>query len=145
MIAVVHQTTQLSLPDLVTAIRLSLHILSATIFVGGQLTLAGLLGTIRTLGEGATKRVAQTFGRIQWPAYFILIITGFWNVAAMHTGSAAHSWVVVLSIKIAVALLAGLFAYLHQRATSRPKLAAYGSLAGTASLVALILGALLSS
>jgi hypothetical protein len=136
-------TTQL--PSVATGIRITLHVLAAAIFVGGQFTVAGLLGTVRGFGEGATKAVAHAFGRLQWPAYFILILTGFWNVAAIHSGTTSHAWFVVLSIKIAVALLAGLFAYLHQRSRSRAQLAAFGGLAGISSLVALILGALLSA
>lgn len=138
-------TTSIALPSAVTAIRLTLHVIAAAIFVGGQFTIAGLVGTIRDLGEGATKIVARAFARLQWPAYAVLIATGFWNVFAMHTSTAPHDWVVVLSVKIAVALLAGVFAYMHQRARTRAGLAAFGGLAGIASLTALILGVLLSA
>ena len=135
----------IQLPSLVTGIRLSLHVLAAAIFVGGQFTIAGLLGTVRGFGDGATKAVARSFGRLQWPAYVVLLITGFWNVATLHTSTASGAWVIVLSIKIAVALLAGIFAYLHQRSRSRAGLAAFGGLAGVASLTALVLGVLLSA
>ncbi len=135
----------MQLPTLETGVRLVLHVVAATIFVGGQFTLAGLIPTVRGLGEGATKSVARAFGRLQWPAYALLIVTGFWNVVAMHTASASHDWIVVLTIKIVVALLAGAFALLHQRARSRSALAAYGGLAGVASLAALVLGVLLSA
>jgi putative copper export protein len=40
--------------------RLIIHVLAATIWVGGQITVAGLLPTIRTLGDGATKAVARS-------------------------------------------------------------------------------------
>ena len=66
-------------------------------------------------------------------------------IAGTAATNATHSWIVVLSIKIAVALSAGLFAYLHTRARSRAQLAAYGGLSGIASLVALVLGVLLSA
>ena len=135
----------MQLPTLETGVRLTLHVLAAAIFVGGQFTLAGLVPTIRGLGEGATKSVARAFGRLQWPAYFVLIVTGFWNVLAMHTAHASHDWIVVLTIKIVVSLLAGAFAFLHQRASSRPALAAYGGLSGISALVALVLGVLLSA
>ena len=137
--------TSMELPTLETGVRLTLHVLAAAIFVGGQFTLAGLVPAIRGLGEGATKTVARAFGRLQWPAYALLIVTGFWNVVAMHTASASHDWIVVLTIKIVVSLLAGAFAFLHQRASSRSALAAYGGLAGISALVALVLGVLLSA
>ena len=76
-------------------IRLSIHVLAATVWVGGQFTLAGLVPTARGLGEGAPKALAQAFGRMQWPAYAVLVITGLWNVSAVHAGQ-PRSWVVVL-------------------------------------------------
>ncbi len=135
----------MQLPTLETGVRLTLHVFAAAIFVGGQFTLAGLVPSIRGLGEGATKVVARAFGRLQWPAYALLIATGFWNVFAMHTATASHDWIIVLTIKIVVSLLAVSFAFLHQRARSRSALAAYCGLAGLAALVALVLGVLLSA
>ena len=75
-----------SVPTLASGLdgfRLILHVLAATVWVGGQLTMVGLLPTIRTLGEDAPKKAAQALGRLLWPAYALLIITGFWNVGAL--------------------------------------------------------------
>jgi putative copper export protein len=127
-----------------TAIRLSLHVLAATVFVGGQLTVAGLLGTVRTLGEGATKAVAQRFAKLAWPAYVVLVATGFWNIAATMPNTQPRSWRVVLAVKIVVVALAGISAFAHQRARTKAGLAAFGALAGSASLAAVILGVLLA-
>jgi putative copper export protein len=126
-----------------TAIRLTLHVLSASIWVGGQLVVAGLLPTIRSLGPDASKRIAQAFGRLQWPAYAVLVLTGLWNVSASSKGQGTD-WKVVLGIKIAVVALAGLAAFLHQRSTSRKGLAIWGAIAGVSSLAALTLGVLLA-
>ena len=41
-----------SLSDGLDGFRLILHVLAATIWVGGQFTVAGLLPTVRTLGRG---------------------------------------------------------------------------------------------
>ncbi len=46
--------------------------------------------------------------------------------------------------KIVVVLLAGLGAFLHQRATTKAQLALWGSVAGTASVAALAMGILLA-
>ena len=127
----------------IDGIRLTLHVLAAAVWVGGQLTMAGLLGTVRQLGEDAPRRVARAFGRLSWPAYAVLIGTGVWNVAA--AGSHQHSaWKTVLSVKVVIALLAGLAAFLHSRASSRAGLAVWGSVAGSASLAALVLGVFLA-
>ena len=83
-------------------------------WVGGQITIAGLVPTARSLGEGAPKALARAFGRLQWPAYAVLVVTGLWNVSAVHAGQ-PRSWVVVLVVKIVVVALAGLAAFLHSR------------------------------
>lgn len=124
-------------------VRLSLHVLAAAVWVGGQFTLAGLVPAARSLGEGAPKVLARAFARVQWPAYLVLVVTGLWNVSAVHAGQ-PHSWQVVLGIKIAVVALAGLAAWLHSRATTRGALAAWGAIASLSSLAALVMGVFLA-
>jgi putative copper export protein len=133
-----------TLAPALTALRLSLHVLAATIWVGGQITLAGLLPDLRTLGGDATVRIARAFARISWPAFAVLVLTGIWNVTADHASHATSAWKTVLVVKIAVVILAGLAAFLHQRARSRAGLAAWGSISGMASIVAVVLGVLLA-
>jgi len=132
-----------ALATAVTTIRLTLHVLAAAIWVGGQFVLAGLLPTVRSLGPDAPKRIAHAFGRLQWPTYAVLLLTGIWNVAASSKGQ-PRLWKAVLGIKVGVVLLAGLGAFLHQRSRSRRGLAVWGSVAGVASAAALVLGVLLA-
>ena len=128
----------------VTALRLSLHVLAATIWVGGQLTIAGLVPDLRALGGDATVRVARAFARISWPAFLVLLLTGIWNVAAAHGSTSTTAWQAVLGVKVFVAVLAGVAAAVHQRARSRAGLAALGAVAGVASVTAVVLGVLLA-
>lgn len=132
-----------SLAPAVDGIRLSLHVLAATIWVGGQLTLAGLVPAARSLGEGAPATLARAFARVQWPAYVVLLATGIWNVAAVHAGQ-PPVWQGVLDAKIAVVLAAGLGAWLHTRATTKRGLAAWGAVSALASIAALVLGVFLA-
>jgi len=127
----------------VDGIRLTLHVLAAAVWVGGQLTVAGLLGTVRQLGDEAPRKIARAFGRLSWPAYAVLLGTGVWNVAAAG-GNQRPAWKAVLWAKIAVALLAGLTAWLHSRSTGRAGLAVWGSVAGAASIAALVMGVFLA-
>ena len=124
-------------------IRLSIHVLAATVWVGGQLTIAGLVPTARGLGEGAPRALARAFSRIQWPAYGVLVVTGFWNVSAVHAGQ-PHSWVIVLVVKIVVVALAGLAAFLHIRASTPRGLAIWGALTTLSSIAALVMGVFLA-
>ncbi len=124
-------------------IRVSLHVLAATVWVGGQLTMAGLVPAARGLGEGAAKTLARAFARIQWPAYAVLVVTGLWNVSAVHAGQ-PHSWQIVLGVKIVVVALAGLGAYLHTRSTTKRGLAVWGGVTALSSIAALVMGVFLA-
>lgn len=127
-----------------TGIRLTIHVLAASIWVGGQIVVVGLLPTVRSLGEDAPRRIARAFAWMQWPAYVVLIVTGIWNIAAVRPHTEGSTWSAVLGVKITVVLLAGIAAFLHQRAKTRSALAIWGSIAGTTSLLALALGVFLA-
>ena len=136
---------ELSLTPGVEALRLFLHVLAAAIWVGGQFVMLGLVGTARGLGDEAPKKLARAFARLSWPAFAVLVITGFWNLAALHPhGNATTGWNTVLGITFRLVILAGLGAWLHGRASTKGGTAAWGSIAGTASLLALLAGILLA-
>jgi putative copper export protein len=126
----------------VDGVRVTIHVLAAAVWVGGQITVAGLVPTARQLGNDAPRRVARAFSRLSWPAYGVLVATGIWNVAAVHKGQ-SNAWQVVLGVKIGVVALAGLSAWLHGRSRSKAGLAAWGALTSLSSLAALTLGVFL--
>lgn len=130
------------LPISWTTIRLFLHVTAATVWVGGQLTLAGLVPGLRRLSPSAPRAVALRFGRIAWPAYAVLVVTGIWNVLAVHVDWSSPYGTTLIA-KLAVVGLSGLAALLHSRARSRTGLAAWGALSGLAALSALFLGVVL--
>jgi putative copper export protein len=125
-------------------LRLTLHILAASVWVGGQIVLAGLVGPSRTFGPDAPRTLARAFARLAWPAFAVLVITGFWNVATFHWAAQSDAWKTVLIIKIVVVAAAGVGALLHGRATSKAAIAVWGSVSGVASVTALVLGVLLA-
>jgi putative copper export protein len=127
-----------------TTVRLTLHVLAAAVWVGGQVVMTGLVGPARTLGGDAPKVLANAFARLAWPAYLVLIATGIWNISAVHFSSQDPAWKAVLMAKVLVVIVAGVGAYLHQQATTKSQLALWGSVAGTASVVALVMGILLA-
>ena len=127
-------------PALLT-IRLTLHVLAATVWVGGQIVMTGLVGPARGLGPDAPKTLARAFARLAWPAYVVLLVTGIWNVTAVGYAGMDAAWKAVLMAKIA---LAGVGVLLHQRATTKRGLAVWGSVGGLASVAALVMGILLA-
>ena len=88
--------------------------------------------------------MARAFARLAWPAYAVLVVTGFWNVSTFHWADQSFAWKAVLIVKVVVVAAAGLGSLLHSRATSRAAIAVWGSVAGLASVAALALGVLLA-
>lgn len=123
-------------------LRVFIHVLAATIWVGGQLTLAGLVPGLRALSADAPRAVARRFNRIAWPAYAVLVATGAWNVVALDPDWDSDYGRTVM-LKIAVVAASGASAFLHTRSSSRRGLAAFGAASGLTALGAMFLGVLL--
>jgi putative copper export protein len=130
------------LPVTSTTVRLFLHVLAATVWVGGQLTLAGLVPGLRRLSPDAPRTVARRFNVIAWVAFAVLVATGVWNILAIDPDWSS-SYGTTLIVKLGVVAASGLAAALHARAKSTPGLAVFGALSGLAALGALFLGVLL--
>lgn len=124
-------------------IRLFLHVLAATIWVGGQLTLAALVPALRSAGTGIPAVAARAFNRVAWPAFWVLVATGIWNVAA-ESDQVRGSYRTTLIVKLVLVALSGISAYAHTRATGTKGLAIFGALTGLSALGALFVGILLA-
>jgi putative copper export protein len=124
-------------------IRLFLHVLAATVWVGGQLTLATLVPVLRRLGADIPRSAARAFNRVAWPAFAVLLATGVWNMIAEHD-KINGAYQVTLTVKLVVVAVSGLTAWLHTRAKSPAGLAVFGALTGLSALGALFLGVLLA-
>jgi len=118
-------------------IRLFLHVLGATVWVGGQVVLAGVVPIARRFGGVETARaVAHRFQLIAWPAFGLLVVTGIWNLFAVHVGEQSGSYLTTLSVKLILVAVSGIAALGHVLiARRRPALG--GVLAALALLAAL--------
>jgi putative copper export protein len=132
------------LPFTWETLRLFLHILAATIWVGGQLTLAALVPTLRAMGAQAPKAAARRFNQVAWPAFGVLVLTGIWNIVAESDKQSDPGYQTTLGIKMALVLLSGVSAFLHTRARSRSGLAVWGALAALSALGATLFGVVLA-
>jgi putative copper export protein len=124
-------------------IRLFLHVLAATVWVGGQLTLAALVPVLRKSGADIPRTAARRFNQVAWPAFAVLIITGIWNVIAVRS-QVTGSYETTLVVKLVVVLISGVTAALHARARGTAGRAVFGALTGVSALGALFLGVLLA-
>jgi hypothetical protein len=124
------------------AFRLFLHVLAASIWVGGQIVLAGLVPTVRGFGEDATRQVARAFNRIAWPAYAVAVVTGLWNLFDLPLEDLQHPWI---ELKVLAVLLSGAGAALHQNARgNKALLAAGGAMSSVFAVAAMYLGFLVT-
>jgi putative copper export protein len=126
-----------------SAIRIFVHVLAATVWVGGQFTVAFLLPAIRSLGTDAPRTVARRFALFAWGAYAVLLATGVWNLFAVEVGSASDEYLTTLFVKLGLVAVSGIAAAAHALARSRALIAAGGALSGLAALGALFLGIVL--
>jgi putative copper export protein len=124
-------------------VRLFLHVLAATVWVGGQITLVALVPALRRLGAGIPRAAARRFNQVAWPAFAILVITGIWNIIAVRS-QVTGSYETTLVVKLIAVAISGVSAALHARARTPAGLAVYGALTGVSSLAALFLGVLLA-
>ena len=124
-------------------IRLFLHVLAATIWVGGQVTLAALVPVLRRAGADIPRAAARGFNRIAWPAFGVLVVTGIWNIIAVRS-QITGSYQTTLVVKLVVVLVSGVTVFLHARATGPAGRAVFGALTGVSTLAALFLGILLA-
>jgi putative copper export protein len=142
-----------------STIRVFLHVLAATVWVGGQLTLGALITAVRPAGPERIRAVARRFEQVAWPAFAVLLATGIWNLFALDAAEQRGPWLVTLLVKLVCVAITGTAAAIHvlvaaprvRRAAdeaSRRKAAAFsGACEGISVLfavAALFLGVLLS-
>jgi putative copper export protein len=126
------------------SVRLFLHVLAASVWVGGQITLAGLVPAVRRSYPQATKLIAQAFARVAWPAFGIAVLTGMWNLMAENITSHSSAWQATILLKIAVAIASGVFAAIHTVGKTKLALALGGALGALSAVGAMYLGILLA-
>lgn len=124
------------------ALRLFIHVFAASIWVGGQIVLAGVVPTVRRFGEDAPRMVARAFNRIAWPAFGVLVLTGIWNLFALPLDDIRHPWI---ELKVLAALLSGAGAAVHQYASgNKVLLAVGGAMSSIFAVAAMYLGFLVT-
>jgi putative copper export protein len=128
-----------------TTIRIFLHVLGASVWVGGQIVLAGLVPMLKEIGDDAPKKAAQAFNRIAWPFFWLAVVTGVWNMAEIDIVDRSSGYQVGLLLKLLIVAASGISAYLHTTATKRSTLAIWGAIGGITALAALLFGVMLST
>ncbi len=123
------------------SVRVSVHVLAATVWLGGQIVLAALVPALRSYGRDVVRTAARRFNLVAWPAYGVLVATGVGNVIA--TGVDGGAYRTTLVVKVVLVALSGLAAYLHLRARTPAAIAVFGALSLLAGIGVAVLGVVL--
>lgn len=124
------------------AFRLFLHVLAASIWVGGQIVLVALLPTVRKLGDDAGNKVGRAYNRLAWPAFAVAVVTGLWNIFALPIADLRHPWI---ELKVLAVILSGTGAALHQFGRGNTALLAIGgTMSSVFAVAAMYLGFLVT-
>ena len=129
----------------VTTLRLFLHVLAASIWVGGQIVLAGLVPSLRRHAPNSTKVAARAFNKVAWPAFVVLVVTGIWNLLAVEVGNTTWEYQITVMLHILLTAIAGMSAAVHAVGRSTLALAVGGALGLLSSLGAMFVGLILKS
>lgn len=124
-------------------IRVFLHVLGASVWVGGQIVLAALVPTVRQFGDENTKKVANAFNRVAWPFFALTVITGIWHVFAIDLSARSNSYQVGLMLKLLIVAISGVSAYVHTVSVRKSMIAFWGAIGAIGSLAAVFMGAVL--
>src|SRR5262245_43104825 len=110
-----------------TTFRLFLHVLAASVWVGGQIALAGVVPSLRRVSTEATKAAARAFSRVAWPAFAVVVLTGLWNLTEVHIADTGTTYQVTLFVKLVLVFSSGTAAAIHQLGHSKVALAVGGA------------------
>lgn len=126
------------------SLRLFLHVIAASVWVGGQIVLAGIVPKLRRSHPESMTTIANAFARIAWPAMGVVVITGIWNVLAVNPSNQPTSYMVTLMIKLL--LVGGTIAatLIHSLGKSKAAKAVGGAVGLLTALAALYLGLLIA-
>ena len=127
------------------SIRLFLHVLAASVWVGGQIVLGGLVPKLRQVAPESLKVAANAFARIAWPAFAVVVVTGMWNILDITVGDMTTEYQVSLFVHVLLAMAAAMFVVIHSVGQTKLALALGGALGLLTSLGAMFVGVLLQT
>jgi putative copper export protein len=124
-------------------LRLFLHVLAASVWVGGQIVLGGLVPRLRAAHPESLKTAANGFARVAWPAYGVTVVTGIWNILEVSVSDTNTDYQVTLFVHVLLAVATAIFAAVHSLGRGKLALAIGGALGLLTGLGAMFVGLLL--
>lgn len=127
----------------IDTLRLFLHVLAASVWVGGQIVLGVLVPRLRASHPQTVKSAANAFARAAWPAFGLTVVTGIWSILELSISDTDSDYQVTLFVHVLLAVATAVFAVIHSVGRGRLALALGGSLGLLTGLGAMFVGLLL--
>lgn len=99
--------------------RLLVHLVSVAVWVGGQITLAGVVHALRPAHSDALPVVARAFARVAWPAYAVAVVSGAWMLWDVDVARSGTDYQRTLALKLVLVAASGAGAAWHAVTPSR--------------------------
>ena len=111
-----------------------LHLVAATVWIGGLIVVAALVPAVRkvTTDREIIRAIARRFGVISWIALGTLVFTGAWMAAD-------RLWDTVLITKVSLVLVSAVLAAWHTLAARNQSPALRGAVQGVILILALVI------
>ena len=105
-------------------VLLWIHIVAASVWVGGLITLGALVPALRRAGADRPllQAMARRFGVVSWVAMAVAVATGVWQVSRLNIPWSDDR----LELKVGLVILAAGLALLHQLTAKRTSPAVRG-------------------
>ncbi len=115
-----------------------LHLVGATVWVGGLITLGLLVPTVRRATDDRVvlQAMARRFGVISWTALALQVATGLWMAMGRFPWTSALNW------KVGLVLVSALLAGWHTVMARSQSPALRGAVQGAILILALVIVAL---
>lgn len=126
------------------SLRVFLHLLAVAVWLGGQIVLAGLVPAVRKVAPQAMQTIAQSFARVAWPAFVVIVFTGMWGLASTDIASETSAYSATFGIKMLIVGVAVIATLIHSQGTSKAAKGIGGALGLIASLLAAYAGVLMA-
>ena len=128
----------------IDTIRIFLHLLGVTVWIGGQIVVGFLIPVVRKASGEITQRVARKFNQIAWPFLGLIVFTGIWGLGENYT-EYTTSGKVGLYFKIILVTFSGIAAGLHVNTTSSILRRVYAAGSLGLALMAMLFGMALAT
>jgi len=126
------------------ALRTALHLLGVSVWIGGQIVLAGIVPVLRTTAPDALGAVARAFAKLAWPMFLLIVLTGIWGYVDIDAPTKSSAYTITFGVKMLLVAVTAIASLVHAQGTSRAAKAIGGAASLVSALGAAWLGVLLA-